>query len=177
MPTNPTSPPSVPPHVERLLLLPLFVLPVLWLAGYFFPPINHDVAAILDVSARWVHGERLYVEIIDENLPLTFVVANEYAPLRIRARMVASMACGFAIGAALGGLLTPLGAGAFAAPIAANLKFRSAPDSVIEYTVNGAAAGDSWKQLLVAHNPIPRRSRSHCLLGFGRLLCRERRPA
>ena len=38
-------------------------------------------------------------------LPLTFVVANEYAPLRIRARMVASMACGFAIGAALGGLL------------------------------------------------------------------------
>jgi AAHS family 4-hydroxybenzoate transporter-like MFS transporter len=38
-------------------------------------------------------------------LPLTFVVANEYAPLRIRARMVASMACGFAIGAASGGLL------------------------------------------------------------------------
>ena len=73
MPTAPT-PPSVPARVERLLLLPLFVLPVLWLAGYFFPPINHDVAAILDVSARWVHGERLYVEIIDENLPLTFVV-------------------------------------------------------------------------------------------------------
>ena len=54
--------------------MPLFALPVLWLAGYFFPPINHDVAAILDVSARWIGGEKLYVEVIDENLPLTFVV-------------------------------------------------------------------------------------------------------
>jgi AAHS family 4-hydroxybenzoate transporter-like MFS transporter len=38
-------------------------------------------------------------------LPLTFVVANEFAPARIRARMVAFMACGFAVGAASGGLL------------------------------------------------------------------------
>ena len=38
-------------------------------------------------------------------LPLTFVIANEFAPARIRARMVAMMACGFAIGAASGGLL------------------------------------------------------------------------
>ena len=65
---------SVSPRLERLLLVPLFALPVLWLAGYFFPPINHDVAAILDVSARWVGGEKLYVEVIDENLPLTFIV-------------------------------------------------------------------------------------------------------
>ncbi len=55
-------------------MLLLFVLPMLWLAGYFFPPLNHDVAAILDVSARWVAGEKLYVEIIDENLPLTFII-------------------------------------------------------------------------------------------------------
>ena len=74
MPTAATKPPTVPPSIERLLLLPLIALPILWLAGYFFPPINHDVAAILDVSARWVNGERLYVEVIDENLPLTFVV-------------------------------------------------------------------------------------------------------
>lgn len=64
----------ISPRTERLLLVPLFALPVLWLAGYFFPPINHDVAAILDVSARWVGGEKLYVEVIDENLPLAFVV-------------------------------------------------------------------------------------------------------
>ncbi len=74
LPTAATKPPTVPPSIERLLLLPLIALPILWLAGYFFPPINHDVAAILDVSARWVNGERLYVEVIDENLPLTFVV-------------------------------------------------------------------------------------------------------
>jgi len=54
--------------------VPLFALPIVWLAGYFFPPINHDVAAILDVSARWIGGEKLYVEVIDENLPLTFVI-------------------------------------------------------------------------------------------------------
>ena len=62
------------PRLERLLLVPLFALPVLWLAGYFFPPINHDVAAILDVSGRWLGGEPLYVGVIDENLPLTFIV-------------------------------------------------------------------------------------------------------
>jgi AAHS family 4-hydroxybenzoate transporter-like MFS transporter len=38
-------------------------------------------------------------------LPLTFVMANEFAPPRIRARMMAAMAWGFAIGAASGGLL------------------------------------------------------------------------
>jgi len=74
LPTVPIKPPAISPRIERLLLVPLFALPVLWLAGYFFPPINHDVAAILDVSTRWVGGEKLYVEVIDENLPLTFVV-------------------------------------------------------------------------------------------------------
>jgi AAHS family 4-hydroxybenzoate transporter-like MFS transporter len=38
-------------------------------------------------------------------LPLTFVMANEFAPPRMRARMMAAMAWGFAIGAASGGLL------------------------------------------------------------------------
>ncbi len=38
-------------------------------------------------------------------LPLTFVIANEFAPTRIRARMIAVMACGFAVGAISGGLL------------------------------------------------------------------------
>ena len=38
-------------------------------------------------------------------LPLTFVLANEFAPPRMRARMMAAMAWGFAIGAASGGLL------------------------------------------------------------------------
>jgi len=38
-------------------------------------------------------------------LPLTFVIANEFAPLQIRARMISFMACGFAVGALSGGLL------------------------------------------------------------------------
>lgn len=74
MPTVPKDPPAISPIVARLLPLLLFTLPVLWLLGYFFPPINHDVAALLDVSGRWVGGERLYVDVIDENLPLTFVL-------------------------------------------------------------------------------------------------------
>ena len=74
MPTVPTKPRALSPSLERLLLVPLFGLPVLWLVGYFFPPINHDVAALLDYSGRWVAGERLYVDLIDENLPLTFVL-------------------------------------------------------------------------------------------------------
>ncbi len=59
MPTATTKPPKLSPLIERLLLIPLFALPVLWLAGYFFPPLNHDVAAILYVSDRWVGGDRL----------------------------------------------------------------------------------------------------------------------
>lgn len=38
-------------------------------------------------------------------LPLTFVLASEFAPAAMRARMIAAMACGFAIGALSGGLL------------------------------------------------------------------------
>ena len=74
MPTATTKPPSLSPHLERLLVLPLFALPVLWLTGHFFPPINHDVGAVLYVSERWLAGDRLYVGIIDENLPLTFIL-------------------------------------------------------------------------------------------------------
>lgn len=74
MPTVTKKPPSLSPGIEKLLLVPLFALPVLWLSGYFFPPINHDVGAILDVSGRWLLGEKLYVDVIDENPPLTFIV-------------------------------------------------------------------------------------------------------
>ncbi|MBS0517986.1 MAG: hypothetical protein JSR90_04800 [Proteobacteria bacterium] len=74
MPTAPNKLLHQSPRIEQLLLLPLFALPILWVAGYFFPPINHDVGAILDVSGRWIDGQRLYVDVIDENLPLTFII-------------------------------------------------------------------------------------------------------
>jgi hypothetical protein len=38
------------------------------------PPLNHDVAAILNFAERWVAGERLYRELIDVNPPLIFVL-------------------------------------------------------------------------------------------------------
>jgi hypothetical protein len=39
------------------------------------PPLNHDVAAILNFAERWVAGEALYAELIDVNPPLIFVLA------------------------------------------------------------------------------------------------------
>lgn len=38
------------------------------------PPLNHDVAAILNFAERWVAGEGLYRELIDVNPPLIFVL-------------------------------------------------------------------------------------------------------
>lgn len=37
--------------------------------------------------------------------------------------------------------------------VRANLKFIDAPSGVLVYSLNGAAAGDSWKNIVVAHNP------------------------
>jgi hypothetical protein len=51
-------------------LLPALVfLPVLLL-----PPVNHDVAAVLSFAERWLAGELLYVDLIDVNPPLVFVL-------------------------------------------------------------------------------------------------------
>jgi pullulanase len=37
--------------------------------------------------------------------------------------------------------------------VRANLKFISAPSAVVAYSLNGAAVGDSWSSIVVAHNP------------------------
>lgn len=37
--------------------------------------------------------------------------------------------------------------------VRANLKFLSAPGAVLAYSLDGAGAGDSWKKIVVAHNP------------------------
>ncbi len=47
-----------------LLFLPMLLL----------PPVNHDVAAVLSFAERWLAGERLYVDLIDVNPPLVFVL-------------------------------------------------------------------------------------------------------
>ena len=51
------------------------------------PPLNHDVAAVLNFAERWVGGERLYRDLIDVNPPLIFVLTAipaliaKYSPL------------------------------------------------------------------------------------------------
>jgi hypothetical protein len=55
-------------------LLPL--LPALaFLAMALAPPLNHDVAAVLNFSERWLGGERLYRDLIDVNPPLIFILS------------------------------------------------------------------------------------------------------
>ncbi len=52
----------------------LILLPALWVGGYLFPPINHDVASILNVCKRWLDGDVLYLQIIDVQVPMVFVL-------------------------------------------------------------------------------------------------------
>ncbi|WP_426956888.1 hypothetical protein [Muricoccus radiodurans] len=55
-------------QVAALLPAALFLLTVL------SPPLNHDVAAVLNFTERWLAGERLYSDLIDVNPPLIFVL-------------------------------------------------------------------------------------------------------
>jgi hypothetical protein len=51
------------------------LLPVLFFLGFVLaPPLNHDVAAVLAFSQRWLDGGHLYVDLIDVNPPLIFVL-------------------------------------------------------------------------------------------------------
>ncbi len=59
-----------PNFLRALALAPAMAFALMAL----FPPLNHDVAAILNFAERWVGGERLYVDLIDVNPPLIFVV-------------------------------------------------------------------------------------------------------
>lgn len=76
-------------------LLPSLLFLVIVLA----PPINHDVAAILDFTQRWMAGEALYRDILDVNPPLIFMMT------RAILEMAAPLGVG-AITAVLGAVLT-----------------------------------------------------------------------
>lgn len=58
----------------RLLHWLVLAVCALWIAGYFFPPVNHDTSVILYISKLWLEGGRLYVDAIDINTPLVFVL-------------------------------------------------------------------------------------------------------
>lgn len=59
---------------SRAALALLYAIPIMFMAGYLFPPINHDVATLIDIARRWIAGERLYAEVIDVNPPLTIIL-------------------------------------------------------------------------------------------------------
>lgn len=61
--------PGRPALLRALALAPTLAFALMALS----PPLNHDVAAILNFAERWVGGERLYVDLIDVNPPLIFV--------------------------------------------------------------------------------------------------------
>jgi hypothetical protein len=56
-----------PPLLPLLPMVPL-------LATVLAPPFNQDAAAVLQWSQRWLGGERLYIDLIDVNPPLIFVL-------------------------------------------------------------------------------------------------------
>lgn len=58
----------------RLLRWAGFAPAVFFLATILLPPLNHDVAAVLDFARRWLDGEQLYVDLIDVNPPLVFML-------------------------------------------------------------------------------------------------------
>ena len=62
-------------HVTTALrVLPALLPALLFLPVVLAPPLNHDVAAVLDFSQRWLAGEHLYSDLIDVNPPLIFVL-------------------------------------------------------------------------------------------------------
>jgi hypothetical protein len=63
------------PSRAAMLAFALFLLaPLPWIVAYFLPPLNHDAAALLHYAQRWLAGERLYVDLIDINPPLVFML-------------------------------------------------------------------------------------------------------
>lgn len=58
----------------RLLRWAGFAPAAFFLVCILLPPLNHDVAAVLDFSRRWLAGERLYVDLLDVNPPLIYLL-------------------------------------------------------------------------------------------------------
>lgn len=74
-PLPPRAAPDAVPGLRARAMRALALAPALaFLLMVLAPPLNHDVAAILNFAERWVGGERLYRDLIDVNPPLVFVL-------------------------------------------------------------------------------------------------------
>jgi hypothetical protein len=58
----------------RLLRLAAWLPALVFLLTVMAPPLNHDVAAVLNFAERWLAGKRLYHDLIDVNPPLIFIL-------------------------------------------------------------------------------------------------------
>jgi hypothetical protein len=82
-------------------VLPALLPALLFLPVVLAPPLNQDVAAILQFSQRWLGGEHLYTDLIDVNPPLIFVLNLLPATIAAITRLsgvVALQLCMFAYG-------------------------------------------------------------------------------
>ncbi|WP_237215536.1 hypothetical protein [Falsiroseomonas oryziterrae] len=89
------------PDLRSRILRGLALAPaVAFLLMVLAPPLNHDVAAILNFAERWTGGERLYRDLIDVNPPLIFVLTaipalvGAWTPLDgVQALLLCVLAC------------------------------------------------------------------------------------
>ena len=82
-----------------------FALPWLWGLSHLFPPLNHDVGAVLQWAGRMLDGERLYIDISDVNPPLIYWLNLVPAGLAKLLHLSAPLAFTLAMLAAIAGVL------------------------------------------------------------------------
>ncbi|HYZ34692.1 MAG TPA: hypothetical protein VE684_20710, partial [Crenalkalicoccus sp.] len=73
-PVTRVSSPAVPALARRALPALALMPAMLLLAVVLAPPLNHDVAAVLAFTRRWLGGEALYRDLVDVNPPLVFLL-------------------------------------------------------------------------------------------------------
>jgi hypothetical protein len=118
LPPAPAAPPRRWRRPDRPALRLLTLLPALgFLLIALAPPLNHDVAAVLNFAERWLAGERLYSGLIDVNPPLVFVLhllpaaIGAWTPLDSVPALLLSVLALCALSAALALRLLPVRAG------------------------------------------------------------------
>ena len=130
MPLARRSPALSPALIARLWRAAALLPALLFLAVVLSPPLNHDVAAVLNFSERWLAGERLYADLIDVNPPLIFVLnllpaaLAAWTPLESPAAL---LLCLLALAALCWHLATRLRAGMEEGPVHAALLTAAIP--------------------------------------------------
>lgn len=144
-----TEAPGATPLLRAAALLPALG----FLLAVIAPPLNHDVAAVLNFAERWLAGERLYGALIDVNPPLVFVLnllpaaIGRWTPLDA---VQGLLLCGLGLCVLAGGLCRRLAPGAEAAPLEA-----AALAGAVPVTLLGAGYDFGQREHLMAVAALP----------------------